>query len=98
MKIILILILLMASPVFATDLVCDPQPGVVSYDIELNGVIIATDYPAEADGSIKYNVDAFNPGNYTFRGRVKSAEGWPSDWSDPFVATKPGGIGGLRIK
>ena len=103
MKKLLCLAILMAAfiafPAWASDLVCDANPGIGFYDIEVNGAVVATDVPAEADGSLKWNVDAFTPGNYSFRVRCMEAiGGWPSDWSSPFNATKPGGSLNVRIE
>ncbi len=44
------------SILLAVFLVCDPQVGIVSYDVEVDGVVVSN-IPAESDGSILYNVD-----------------------------------------
>lgn len=93
----LLIIALLPLPGFCWSLICDPQAGVVKYDIEVNGNIIAADYPAEADGSISYNVDHLGPGLVRFRLRAYDSSGWGSDWSDPFDASKPGVVGGAKI-
>jgi hypothetical protein len=86
------------TAVFAAFLVCDPQLGVTSYKLEVNGVEDATTYLAEADGSAKIAVDSYSAGNYTFRLKAIGEGGWPSDWSDPFNATKPLRSGNVRIE
>ncbi len=92
------LLLLLPVSVFAWSLVCDPQTGVTTYDVEVNGTVIAADYPAETDGSIIYNIDHLGPGPVTFRLLAKGVGGWGADaWSLPFDAAKPVGSGGLRI-
>ena len=92
-----LLVLLLPASVFAWSLVCDPQVDVVTYDVEVNGVVVATNYPAEANGSIDYNIDSLGPGPVSFRLRAKTVSGWGSDWSPPFDATKPGSPGNARI-
>lgn len=99
-KLTLILaIILLAATALAADMVCDPQAGVGFYDVEINGVVVVADFPAQADGSVLYNVDGASPGQYTFRVRAKeTAGGWASDWSDPYNAKKPGSPGNVRIR
>lgn len=93
----ILIVLLLSVTAFAWSLVCDPQSGVANYDVEVNGTVIAADYPAEIDGSIDYNIDHLGPGQVTFRLRAKDVSGWGSDWSVPFDATKPGNPGNARI-
>ena len=90
-------LVLSVTSAFAWLLVCDPQLGVVTYDIEVNGIVVETNYVAEVDGSIKYNVDYLAPGMVSFRLRAKDVSGWGSSWSVPFDATKPGSPGNARI-
>ena len=71
----------------AVDLVCDPQSGVASYIVEIDGSETITD--AQTDGSLKLNVDYLPEGQHTFRAKAVSTEGWPSDWSDPYTALRP---------
>ena len=92
-----LLVLLLPASALAWSLVCDPQVDVVAYDVEVNGVVVATDHPAEANGSIDYNIDSLGPGTVSFRLRAKTASGWGSDWSLPFDASKPGSPGSVRI-
>lgn len=78
-------------------LVCDPQAGVIEYKIEINGTVLQP-FMSEPDGSAKYILDStFLPGTYTFRLMAHGAGDWWSDWSLPFVATKPNYPLGLRI-
>lgn len=91
------LLLLLPGTVFAWSLICDPQVGVVSYDVEVDGVIIAALFPAETNGSIRYNIDHLGPGPVSFRLRAISASGWGSDWMVPFVAGKPNITGNARV-
>ena len=92
-----LLVLLLPVSALAWSLVCDPQVDVTAYDVEVNGVVVATNYPAEANGSIDYNIDSLGPGPVTFRLRAKTVSGWGSDWSLPFDALKPGAPGNARI-
>ncbi len=93
----LLIIVLLPISAFAWSLVCDPQVDVMTYDVEVNGVVVATNHPAEANGSIDYNVDSLGPGPVSFRLRAKTVSGWGSDWSLPFDASKPGSPGNARI-
>jgi hypothetical protein len=78
-------------------LVCDPQAGVMEYEIEINGTAL-TPFPSEADGSARYELDStFAPGTYAFRLRARGTGGWYGDWSLPLAATKPASPVGLRI-
>lgn len=79
-------------------LTCDPQAGVTSYEIELNGAVLATDVAAEADGSLRYDLDGIQAGALDFRARCKNAT-WPdwSGWSVPLSVTKPGVPAGLGV-
>ena len=90
-------ILLLPVTAFAWSLVCDPQTGVATYEVEVNGVVTDPSHPAEADGSIHYNIDHLGPGPHIFRLRAYDTSGWGSDWSVPFDATKPGSPGNARI-
>lgn len=94
--IVMLFICFIAIPswLFAADLVCDPQQGVTSYIVEVDGVETYTD--AQPDGSLKLNIDYLTAGQHTFKARAVSAEGWPSDWSDPLQALKPT-MGDLRL-
>lgn len=92
-----VLVLLISIPAFAWSLICDPQVGVLTYDIEANGTIVETGYVAEANGSVLYNIDHLTPGQTTFRLRAYDSSGWGSGWSDPFDATKPVKPGSARI-
>lgn len=86
------------SQVFAASLVCDPQVGVTQYRIEVDGTIVETNYPAEANGSVRYNVDHLADGQYhSFRLWAIDQSGWPSDPSQPFDARKPTASGNVRI-
>lgn len=90
-------LLAIATKCEAWSLVCDPQIGVISYDVEVDGVVIAALYPAETNGSILYNIDHLGPGPVVFRLRPWDASGWGADWSLPFDARKPNVAIGAKI-
>ena len=94
----LIVTVVLAWPftVWGASLVCDPQAGVMEYNVEIDGVV-TNNYPAEPDGSVSYNVDSLVQGPHIFRLQAIGTGGWPSDWSSPFDATKPGMPFGARI-
>ena len=78
-------------------LVCDPQIGVTEYNIEVSGTVLHP-FPSQSNGSARYELDSsFIPGTYTFRLMAHGTGDWWSDWSLPFVATKPNSPLGLRI-
>ena len=104
MKKLVILAVLFMSIVFvtyasaATYLACDPQTGVLSYEVEVDGITVDSNYQAEPDGSILYQVDSLSNGAHTFRLKAIGQGGWPSDWSLPFSATKPDTATNARIE
>lgn len=85
-----------ATPAYAAFLITDPMAGVTQYDIEIDGTVVE-DVAAEADGSLRFNVDSLAAGDHTFRVKPEGQGGWPADWSPPFGATKPATSSGLRI-
>jgi len=93
-----LMIIFLASVSGAVDLISDPCIDCVSYDLEVNGVVVENKLPLEADKSIKYNLDGFASGNHTFKARCYSTDNWPSEWSAPYGATKPTGPGNVRIQ
>jgi len=94
-------VLFFALTAFAQPyLACDPQTGITQYTIEVKkgGAVIETaTFAALADGSAKWDLTKYTSGAYTFRLRCADAKGWWSDWSDPFDATKPSKVGGVKI-
>ena len=97
-KLILIAaILFLAAPAFSAPfLVCDPQAGVVGYEITgLVGEPIS--FVAQADGSLKYDLAAIQNGTYTLT--VAACNVWGCSSTVPFVFNKaiPAAPAGLRI-
>jgi hypothetical protein len=87
---LLVLALLIIAPVAnAAFLITEPMAGVALYDVEVDGVVIEN-VTAEANGSLKFDVDSLAIGSHTFRVKPEGQGGWPTIWSDPFAATKPG--------
>ena len=86
-------------PVFclaAPFLICDPQAGVISYNLDIDGAIIEG-IPAQPDGSIHYDLAGRSVGPHIFKAQVIGQGGWPSDWSDPFPTVKPENPLNLRV-
>ncbi|MBW8001761.1 MAG: hypothetical protein FVQ80_07025 [Planctomycetes bacterium] len=95
------MLLLLVSKVEARDyyLVCDPQVGVSSYTLIVNGMVDPVVYPAELDGSVKILLTGYVPGTpYIFELVAVDVSGWGSDLSDPLSATKPVKSLSVRIK
>lgn len=80
----------------APFLVCDPQAGVISYNLDVNGTIIEG-IPAAIGGSIYWDLAGMSFGPHTFKAQAIGEGGWPSDWSDPFDTTKPENPLNLRV-
>lgn len=96
-----------ASP----HLVCDVPPvsdNVTGCDVEVDGIV----YPGSClttgsspmvcgDGSCYELIDigflSLGPGQHIFRARFSNLLG-PGEWSDPYVAGKPGVPGNVRAK
>jgi len=98
MKALLLAILLILIPSLAlgASLVCDPQAGVTLYNLDVDGAI-TQNIAAEPDGSIIHNVDYLSQGQHIFKLQAIGTGGWPSDWSSPLDATKPGNPLNARI-
>ena len=82
----------------APFLVCDPPAAemqVTEYDIYKDGLKIGTS-PAQADGSLKYDLQGITPGQYTWTATAINVWG-ASELSDPYVSPalvgKPSGVG-----
>jgi hypothetical protein len=96
MMIFCLLLIGLASTIYGADLVCDPQTGVTDYRI-LGLDAKRTIVPAEADGSVKYDVGVLAPGG--FSGTMEAGKRYVLDgvpqpavqWSSPvpFVLTVP---------
>ena len=89
-------LLVVAKSNAAPFLVCDPQEGVIGYDITgLPGGTVS--YIAQADGSIKYDLAAVQNGTYELT--VAACNIWGCGDSVPFAFTKqlPSAPAGLRL-
>ena len=79
-------------------LVCDPNPGVIGY--EVIGITTPGMLAAQADGSIRYDLGplGLTDGTRTIKLIAYGVEGWPSA-ETPFVFTKssPLAPAGVRI-
>ena len=84
-KAIVILVMLFATAAYAGPyLVCDPQSGVLTYDVYADGTLIVADHPAEPDGSLRYELTAPMP-SVTFSAIAKNVWG-ASEMSDPYTS------------
>lgn len=81
----------------APFLVCDPQAEVMSYTLEINGILFEN-IAAEADGSIKYDLAGTADGIYLVKAKAHNMWG-ESGWSVPFdlAVQRPGAPFGLRL-
>ena len=89
-------IVLMASTAWAAPfIVCDPQAGVVSY--EITGLGEPVSFVAQPDGSLKYDLAAVQSGTYTLT--VSACNVWGCSSTAPFGFSKqlPSAPAGLRI-
>jgi hypothetical protein len=95
-KFIILTIVLFASQAWSAPfLVCDPQAGVVGY--EITGLGEPVSYIAQPDGSLKYDLAPVNNGTYTLT--VAACNMWGCSSTAPFVFTKqpPSAPVGLRL-
>ncbi len=93
----LLLVLAFSVTVFAAPfLICDPQAGVISYNLDIDGAVI-NGILSQPDGSIYYNLAGMSAGPHIFKAQAIGQGGWPSDWSDPFDTTKPNSPLNLRV-
>ena len=83
--------------VSAANLICDPTIGITAYQIEVDGIVVEAAFPAEPDGSVRWNVDHLLVGDHVFRIAAIGEGGWPGFYSVPLEATKPGVVSGIRI-
>lgn len=91
MKTLILILIMLLFPVFclaAPFLICDPQAGVVSYNLDVDERPV-NNIPAQPDGSIYYDLASMLSGPHVFKAQAIGEGGWPSDWSDPFDTTKP---------
>lgn len=79
----------------APFLVCNPQEGVVGY--EITGIETPGAIAAQTDGSLKYDLAAVPSGSYTLT--VAACNVWGCSSTAPFVFTKqvPSAPAGLRL-
>lgn len=86
------------SVVFAAEafLVCDPQTEIITYNLDIDGTV-TNGISAQPDGSFRFDLAGMSVGAHVFKLQAKAQGGWPSDWSDPFNATKPVSPLNLRV-
>ena len=69
MKTIFLTLIILLFPVFclaAPFLICDPQAGIISYNLDVDGAIISG-IPAQPDGSIHWDLAHMSSGPHVFR-------------------------------
>lgn len=102
----LILIILFIFPIIAFSapfLACDiPTDAWTGSDVEIDGQVFPGLFQVSSDGQslLLFDLQDLEVGAHTFRARFKDHPDWPgeSGWSNPFDATKPGGVpGGVKV-
>ena len=93
----IIAILLFATSAWSAPfLVCDPQAGVVGY--EIIGLASPVSFVAQPDGSLRYDLSSIGNGTYTLT--VAACNMWgcsAATAADPFTKAVPSAPAGLRI-
>ena len=105
-KLVVLLVLLLASPVWSAPfLVCDlPPTGVEAVDVDLDGVIVQGEFVAHSDGVSLILSDLegvlVGPHNYRARWIWGDTSEWPGpgEWSNFLDVTKPGERPSLGVK
>ena len=92
---VLVVLLLAPAAGAAPFMVCDPQEGVVGYEIK--GIGDTVTWIAQADGSLKYDLSNLANGTYTVS--VAACNIWGCGDSVPFVIAKqvPARPAGVRL-
>ena len=94
---LVIAFMLVASVSFASPfLVCDPQAGVVGY--EITGLGDKITFIAQQDGSLRYDLASIQSGTYNLT--VAACNMWgcsAATAADPFTKAVPSAPAGLRI-
>jgi len=92
MRILLIIIALFLGNTLAFAapfLVCDPQAGIEYYTVLQDGAEIATDVPAQPDGSLRYDMEGIIPGEYEFNAKACNVWGCSEVAVDPTQSPAP---------
>jgi len=91
-------VLFIATSAFAQPyLVCDPQAGVVRYEIANLGLLSSTTIPAQTDGSIKYDIATLAVGTYTIAVRACN-DLWGCSVPANFTFSRPAVAAPVNIK
>ena len=88
-------LLIVAKSNAAPFLVCDPQSGVVGY--EITGLGDKINFIAQQDGSLRYDLASIQSGTYNVQ--VAACNVWGCSSTVPFVFTKqlPTAPAGVRL-
>lgn len=73
----------------APFLICDPQQGVDKYEVYQDGTEIATDIPAQPDGSLRYDMAGITPGSYEFNAKACGVWGCSTLSANPTQSPAP---------
>ena len=92
MKTLLVIIGLLSYNTLAISapfLICDPQAGVDKYEVYQDGSEIATDIPAQPDGSLRYDLAGVTPGSYEFNAKACDVWGCSALSANPTQSPAP---------
>ena len=98
-KWIVLLIVLLASPAWSAPfLACDtPTDAIASSEVEVDGNVVVGLTTIVGGVMVLLDLEPYSVGRHNFRAKFIDASGWPSDWSSPFDAGKPGVPGNVRV-
>lgn len=97
MKILILAILLIASPAFASPfLVCDPSAQAIGLNYEVRkGEQVIYSGPNEPNGSFKADLKDIPAGTHTVTARYVRTDMWGTTYGEsthPFEFTRPGAV------
>lgn len=80
-------------------LITNPSPGVEKYEVDIDGTVVVPEMPAQADGSLKLDLNPFTLPDGAHRIQVRAGNVW--GWSNPvmlsFDKAAPADPTGLRL-
>lgn len=97
----IVTILLMVAQIASANpfLVCDPQANVTHYSISGLGLLSSTNVPAQADGSLKLDLNGLNPGNYSteIRACIPEVCSAPAFFTFNYAGSPPNQPSNIRV-
>ena len=98
-KVVVLLVLLLASPVWSAPfLACDaPTDPIVASEVEVDGTTVTGLTTVANNVMVLLDLVGYTSGRHIFRARWQDPSGWWSDWSLPFDAGKPATVGNVRV-